>query len=111
MLTVALEERLQTKTAAEWIEGLNTAGVPCGPILTIDQVFADEQVQHLGLACPIGHPQLGLIQLLGLPVTLSRTPGAVRTPAPEKGEHSEEILAELGVTTEEIRQLRQEGVV
>lgn len=111
MLTIALEERLQTKTAAEWIEALNAAGVPCGPILTIDQVFANEQVRHLGLACPIEHPQLGPFQLLGIPVTLSRTPGAVRTPTPEKGEHSEEILSELGVTPEEIRHLRKEGVV
>ncbi|MCS6925536.1 MAG: CoA transferase [Candidatus Binatia bacterium] len=110
-LTVALEERLQTKTAAEWIEILNAAGVPCGPILTIDQVFADPQVQHLGLACPLAHPRLGHIHVLGLPVTLSRTPGAVRTPAPEKGEHTDEILAELGLSGAEIGQLRAEGVV
>ena len=110
-LTVALEERLQLKTAAEWVEALNAAGVPCGPILTIDQVFANEQVQHLGLAHQIAHPQLGPIHILGLPVTLSRTPGAVQTPAPEKGEHSDEILGELGLSVEEIRRLREEGVV
>ncbi len=110
-LTLALEERLQTKTATEWIGTLNAAGVPCGPILTIDQVFADAQVQHLGLAQPLEHPHLGRIHLLGLPVTLSRTPGAVRTPAPEKGEHTDEILAELDMSTEEIRRLRAEGVV
>jgi len=109
-LTVALEENLQTKTSSAWIEILNAAGVPCGPILTIDQVFANEQVQHLRLAREIGHPQLGSMQILGLPVTLSRTPGAIRTPTPEKGEHSEEILRELGMSTEEIRQVHEEGV-
>jgi formyl-CoA transferase len=110
-LTVVLEEKLQTKTAAEWVEILNAAGVPTGPILTIDQVFANEQVQHLGIATPLSHPHLGAIQVLGLPTTLSRTPGAVRTPAPEKGEHTEAILRELGMSREEIQQFRADGVV
>lgn len=110
-LTIALEEKLQTKTAAEWVEALNAAGVPSGPILTIDQVFANEQVQHLGIATPLLHPQLELIQVLGLPTTLSRTPGAVRTPAPEKGEHTREILGELGLSAEEIQRLREDGIV
>jgi crotonobetainyl-CoA:carnitine CoA-transferase CaiB-like acyl-CoA transferase len=109
-LTVALEEKLRTKTSSEWIAALNAAGVPCGPILTIDQVFANEQVQHLELAREIDHPQLGAIQVLGLPVTLSRTPGAIRTPTPEKGEHAGEILRELGMNAEEIRRLHEEGV-
>jgi crotonobetainyl-CoA:carnitine CoA-transferase CaiB-like acyl-CoA transferase len=109
-LTVALEEKLRTKTSSEWIAALNAAGVPCGPILTIDQVFANEQVQHLELAREIDHPQLGAIQVLGLPVTLSRTPGAIRTPTPEKGEHAGEILRELGMSAEEIRRLHEEGV-
>ena len=110
LLTVALEEKLQTKASSEWIAALNAAGVPCGPILTIDQVFANEQVQHLGLARAIDHPQLGPIQIQGLPVTLSRSPGAIRTPTPEKGEHSDEILRELGMSAEEIRRLHEEGV-
>ena len=110
-LTLVLEEKLQTKTAAEWVDILNAAGVPTGPILTIDQVFANEQVQHLGIATPLSHPHLGAIQVLGLPTTLSRTPGAVRTPAPEKGEHTEAILRELGMSGEEIQQLRADGVV
>lgn len=110
-LTVVLEERLQTKTAAEWIAALNAAGVPCGPILTIDQVFANEQVRHLGLARALVHPQLGPIQVLGLPVTLSRTPGEVRTPTPEKGEHAEKILGEVGISPAEIERLHKEGVV
>jgi formyl-CoA transferase len=110
-LTVALEDKLQAKTTAEWVEALNAAGVPSGPILTIDQVFANEQVQHLGIATPLEHPQLGTIRVLGLPTTLSRTPGAVRTAAPEKGEQTEEILRELGLDAEAIQQLRTDGVI
>ena len=110
-LTVEMEKRLEQKTATEWIEALNDAGVPSGPILSIDQVFDNEQVQHLGLATPIEHPQLGEIQVLGLPVTLSRTPGGVRTPTAEKGGHSEEILKELGLSAEDIRRLRADEVV
>ncbi|MGE0825556.1 MAG: CaiB/BaiF CoA transferase family protein [Candidatus Binatia bacterium] len=110
-LTITLEEKLRSKTAAEWVEILNAAGVPSGPILTIDQVFSNEQVQHLGIATSVEHPQLGRLQVLGLPVTLNRTPGAVRSGAPEKGEHTEEVLREAGVSTEEIVQLRQAGVI
>jgi formyl-CoA transferase len=110
-LNPLLEAKLQSRTTEEWVAVLNTAGVPSGPILTIDQVFANEQVQHLGLARPLQHPQLGEIAVLGLPVTLSRTPGAVRTPTPEKGEHTEEILRELGMNLTEIQQLREEKVV
>jgi formyl-CoA transferase len=110
-LSIEMEKRLEKKTGAEWIEALNDAGVPSGPILSIDQVFANEQVQHLGLATPIAHPQLGEIQVLGLPITLSRTPGGVRTPTAEKGEHSEDILSELGFSAEDIRQLREDEVV
>jgi len=110
-LNPLLEEKLQTKTTAEWVDVLNAAGVPSGPILSIDQVFANEQIRHLGLARPLRHPQLGQIEVLGHPVTLSRTPPAVRTPTPEKGEHSEEILKELGVTLEEMEQLRREKVI
>jgi formyl-CoA transferase len=110
-LTLVLEAKLQTKTAAEWVEILNAAGVPSGPILTIDQVFANEQVQHLGIATPLSHPYLGSIHVSGLPTTLSRTPGAIRTPAPEKGEHTEAILRELGMRSEDIQQLRAAGVI
>jgi crotonobetainyl-CoA:carnitine CoA-transferase CaiB-like acyl-CoA transferase len=110
-LTEVLEERLQEKTGAEWVEILNAAGVPCGPILTIDHVFANEQVQHLNIAQQVIHPQLGPLQVVGLPVTLSRTPGAIRTATPEKGEHTDLILTELGIRPADIRVLRDDGVV
>lgn len=110
-LTPILEEKLKDKTPDEWIAELNAAGVPCGPILSIDQVFENEQVQHLGLAHAMEHPALGSIRLLGRPVTLSRTPASLRTPTPEKGEHTDEILKDLGMGEQEIQKLRGDGVI
>ncbi len=110
-LTLLLEEKLQTKGVKEWVELLNAAGVPCGPILSVDQVFEDEQVKHLGMAQEVQHPVLGPIQILRAPVTLSRTPGKIVSATPERGEHTEEILIELGFTREEREKLRAEEVV
>jgi len=110
-LTPILEAKLKDRAADEWIDTLNAAGIPCGPILSIDQVFENEQVRHLGLAHAIEHPALGPIQILGLPVTLSRTPASIRTPTAEKGQHTDEILRELGVDEAEIGRLRKDAVI
>jgi formyl-CoA transferase len=106
-----LDRVLATKTSAEWIEALNQAGVPSGPIYDVRQVFEDPQIQHLGLAQPVTHPERGEIRVQGLPATLSRTPGAIRLPAPTHGQHTEEILKELGYSGEEIAVLRRDGVI
>ncbi len=74
-------------------------------------VFENEQVRHLGLAVPVKHPTLGEIQVQRVAVTLSRTPGAVRTPAPDAGEHSDEILADLGYDRAAIERLKKEEIV
>jgi crotonobetainyl-CoA:carnitine CoA-transferase CaiB-like acyl-CoA transferase len=106
-----LDKVLVARPSAEWIEALNKAGVPCGPILNIKQVFEDPQVQHLGLAQTVRHPERGEIRVQGLPVVLSRTPGAIRQAAPVHGQHTEEILAEFGYSRGEITALRRDGVV
>jgi formyl-CoA transferase len=106
-----LDKVLVARPSAEWIEALNKAGVPCGPILNIKQVFEDPQVQHLGLAQTVRHPERGEIRVQGLPAALSRTPGAIRRAAPVHGQHTEEILAEFGYSREEITALRRDGVV
>ena len=95
--------------ALGWL--LNTKGVPAGPILNVREVFENEQVRHLGLAQPLRHPVLGDLTVQGPPVVLSRTPGTIRTAAPDPGEHTEEILGELGCSSDEIKRFRQEGVV
>jgi formyl-CoA transferase len=110
-LNAIIDELLQGKTAAEWIELLNRAGVPCGPIYRIDEVFADPQVQHLGIAQALEHPTLGRIELVGQAVTLSRTPSSLRNPTPERGEHNEEILRGLGYDQAAIARLRAERVI
>jgi len=110
-LNKELNKMLIQTTSAEWIDALNKAGVPAGPIYNIKEVFEDPQVQHLGLAQPVQHPEHGEIRVQGLPVVLTRTPGAVRMPAPTHGQHTDEILGEIGYSREEIVTLRNEGVV
>jgi crotonobetainyl-CoA:carnitine CoA-transferase CaiB-like acyl-CoA transferase len=100
-----------TRTSAEWVELLNAKGVPSGPILDVKQVYENEQVRHLGMAVTVKHPALGEIQVQAPPATLSRTPGSVRMPAPDTGEHTDEILAELGFSAAESAALRAEKVV
>lgn len=110
-LTNELEAVLVSKPSAHWVERLNAAGVPCGPILNVKEVFEDAHIRHLGLATPVRHPRLGELEVQNLPVTLSRTPGAVRTPAPDPGQHTEEILGELGYGKDDVARLRRDGVI
>ncbi len=98
-------------SSAALIEKLNAAGVPCGPIYAMNEVFADPQVQHLGIAASVEHPNLGQINLVGQPVNLSRTPAAMKSATPELGQHSAAILAELGYTEAQISQLREDKII
>jgi crotonobetainyl-CoA:carnitine CoA-transferase CaiB-like acyl-CoA transferase len=111
VLTEELEKATRTKSSQHWVDVLNKAGVPCGPIFNVKEVFDDPHVKHLKLATTVRHPRLGELEVQNLPVTLSRTPGAVRTPAPDVGQHTDEILGELGYSKEEIAAIRRDGVV
>ena len=95
-LNAEIAEIMKTNTSDHWVHLLNEAGVPCGPINTIDKVFADPQVTQLKMAQPVEHPKLGTIRLVGQPFTLSGVEQKLRTAAPQAGEHTEEILSELG---------------
>ena len=101
------------RTSQEWIESLSEAGVPCGPINSIDQTFAEPQVEHLGIATPMHHEAKGTIKVVGQPVHLERTPqpAEIRKPTPELSEHTSEVLAELGYDQAKIDELREHGVV
>ncbi|MFM9972731.1 MAG: CaiB/BaiF CoA transferase family protein [Burkholderiales bacterium] len=102
---------MKTKPSAEWIDILNKAGVPCGPIYSIDQVFADPQVQALGIAQTVVHPKLGKQTLVGQPTTMSRSKSKLRTATPEHGQHNEAILSELGYDSATIGVLRERKVI
>jgi crotonobetainyl-CoA:carnitine CoA-transferase CaiB-like acyl-CoA transferase len=110
-LNAIMEEVTAGKTSAEWIDILNRAGVPSGPIYKMDQVFADPQVQHLGVIQPVEHSTLGRLDLVGQAVTLSRTPSALRNATPERGEHTDQILRELGYDAATIARYHRDGVV
>jgi formyl-CoA transferase len=110
-INTIIGEVTATKTSAEWIDVLNRAGVPSGPINRMDEVFADPQVKHIGIAQGVDHPTLGRIELVGQAVALSRTPSALRTATPERGEHTVEVLRELGYDDAAIERLKSQRVV
>jgi crotonobetainyl-CoA:carnitine CoA-transferase CaiB-like acyl-CoA transferase len=105
-----LQSVLETDTSENWIARLNKAGVPCGPVYAMDQVFADPQVRHLGLEWPVEHPSLGTLNLVRAPMNLEGV-DPPRRPTPERGEHTAEVLAEFGVSAEELAALRAKGAV
>jgi len=106
-----IAERLAQHTTAEWVERLNAAGVPCGPVLRTDEVFADPHVAHLGMVTTVTSPSLGPIGILRNAVTMADGPPTVRTATPGAGEHTDTVLAELGLGDDEIEDLRRRGVV
>ena len=106
-----LNSIFQTRTSAEWLKRLEAVGVPAGPIYKMDEVFADPQVQHLGIAVPCRHSKLGDIRIVGEPVELSRTPASIVSMTPEPGEHTVKVLRELAFTDAEIQRLRKAKVV
>jgi crotonobetainyl-CoA:carnitine CoA-transferase CaiB-like acyl-CoA transferase len=97
--------------AQYWVKLLSEAGVPVSMVNTIGEALANPQVAALGLVQEQEHPTAGPIRLLGVPVTLSETPGGVRTPAPLLGEHTEQVLGELGIAASELRELQKSAVI
>ena len=103
--------KLAMNTTEYWVDVLNKAGVPCGPVQSVADVFQDPQILSQDMVMDIDHPGFGAVRMLGFPMKLSATPCQVRRPAPGLGEHSDDVLAELGYSPEERLALRAGGVV
>lgn len=106
-----LQPIFATRTSSDWLAALEAEGVPAGPIYTVDEVFADPQVRHLGMAVPVQDAERGDIRVVGQPIGLSRTPASVVCSAPEQGEHTPDVLREIGYSADEIADLRNRKVV
>lgn len=111
VLNLEIQMELQKQPAKYWIDNLNEAGVPCGPINSIDEVFADPQVQHLAIAQTTKGEKVGDIDLIGQPITMSRSTSTLAVGAPEKSAHTEEVLTDLGYNSEEIKQLLENEII
>ena len=110
-LNAEINKLTETKSSETWVREFNAAGVPCGPIYSIDEVFEDAQVKHLGIAQDVPNEDNRHIRLVGQGVTLSRTPSRMAARPPEFGEQTEEVLAEFGFSADEIAELRKRKVV
>ena len=110
-LTAEIEAALASAGVDDWVTRINDAGVPCGPVLDVAQVFADPQVLARQMLVELPHPQVGTFKTTGLPVKLSVTPGRIERRPPLLGEHSDEILRECGLDAEEIASLHTRSVV
>lgn len=107
-----LVERLRTRPVADWLTQLKAAGVPCGGVRDLEQVFSDPQIVERAMVVALDHPIAGAIRQLGVPVKLDGTPGAVRTPPPALGQHTDAVLrGDLGIDPEEIARLRAAGAI
>ncbi|OLC55173.1 MAG: formyl-CoA transferase [Acidobacteria bacterium 13_1_40CM_4_69_4] len=106
-----LEGVFRSRPAGAWIEALQEAGVPCGPISTVDEIVRDPQVRAREMLVEIDHPSAGRITVPGLPIKSPEAPGSIRRPPPRLGEHTAEVLEELGVPAAELPRLRGLGVI
>jgi formyl-CoA transferase len=110
-LNAAIGEITRHKPSAHWVELLEEAGVPCGPINTIDQVFADPQVQHLGIASPVTSRKGGDMKLVASPINMEGVSKKIRTATADAGQHTEEILRSIGYSDAQVAVMRDKGVI
>ena len=111
VLTDALTPLFQRRTVAEWLQRLDDAGVPAGPVLDIAQMHADPQAQAREMIVQTTHPVAGPVKSIGLPIKFSETPGSVQRAAPLLGEHTREVLREHGYSESEIDQMAEQGAI
>ena len=110
-LNADMERYTLERSSADWIDLLNKAGVPCGPIYNIDQVYADPQVEHLGIAQPVKTRDKSTLRMAGQPMALSRTPSRLVAPPPKLGQHTDQVLKEFGFSAKDVAALRKANAV
>jgi len=110
-LNLIINQHTRIATTAEWVKRFNDAGVPCGPIYQINEVFSDVQVKHLDMVDTVTSNKLGELPMVGQPFTLNRTPSALSSAPPELGEHTNEVLTEIGYSSSEIMDLKKNEVI
>jgi crotonobetainyl-CoA:carnitine CoA-transferase CaiB-like acyl-CoA transferase len=110
-IKAAIQEVIAQNPKSHWIDYLNKAGVPCGTAMNLSEVFADAQVKHQEMVIDVPHPGHGTVKMVGFPVKLSGTPCRVERPAPELGQHTDEILQSLGMKLEKITELHSRGII
>ena len=110
-LNKLIEEVTISKTSDEWVDKLEKVGVPCGPINSIDKVFSDPQVKHLGIAQSVDTIPFGQTELVGQPFNLSRSPSIMKQRPPEKGEHNADVLLDLGFSNEELDEFKSKNII
>lgn len=106
-----VESALAGATTAEWLARFEEASIACGPIYELDEVFVDPQVRHLELVTEVDQPECGRVRMLGFPFRSSAHAFAVRRPAPRLGEHTAEVLAELGTPRPDVERLAMAGII
>jgi crotonobetainyl-CoA:carnitine CoA-transferase CaiB-like acyl-CoA transferase len=107
----AVGDLIATKNGEEWLKILADAGIPCGPIYTVDKIFSDPQIIHRKMVTELHHPKAGTIKVTGNPVKLSDTPGEITVPPPLLGQHTREVLEGLGYSAKDIEELRQAKLI
>lgn len=110
-LNAEIERRTRCAETEHWVSRLNAAGVPCGPIYTLDEVFDDPQVRALGMVQTLQSPQHGELAFVGQPIVMNRTPSEPRTPPPEHGADTDQVLSEMGFSDAEIEHLKAQRVI
>jgi crotonobetainyl-CoA:carnitine CoA-transferase CaiB-like acyl-CoA transferase len=110
-INAAIGEITKTKPSSHWIELFEANGIPCGPIYSIDQVFADPQVKHLGMATKMNSPYVGEAEVVASAINISGFSKAIRMHTPDPGEHQDDILKSVGYTDAELDDMRKKGAI
>ena len=110
-LNIEIETALAPRTTEDWVERMNAVGIPSGPVNDLAQTFADPQVKHLGVAAKVTHPGVGEIEIIRNATHLDGVSDEIRRPSPDPGEHTDEVLSEFGLSSDQVKSLREHEII